>query len=80
MSEEIPQEQNHGSTHLFQITEPDLAELERLLPKICDRAIWSGADGRTDPGMRVAIISVQQIVSRIRWDYGPPQEVYRVPA
>lgn len=77
---EIPQEPGHGSTRLLQITEPDLAELERLLPKILnDHVMQSGNDGPTSQRLRVAYISIQRILTNVRWDYGPATEVYRVP-
>jgi len=61
---------------MFQITEPDLAELERLLPDIADR-LYCPAMTNAD---RVMIRRVQKIITDVRWNYGPPLEVEIVPA
>lgn len=81
MSEEqnndAPQEAGFGgeSTRLFQISEPDLAELERLLPEFCAAA-----------GMNINITryrkqfeKAKEIISNVRWNYGPPRERKIVP-
>lgn len=62
-------------SQLFQIHEEDLAELESTLPKLADR-LFDQMDGRT----RTQIRRVQNILSNVRWSYGPPSEVGYIPA
>lgn len=57
----------------FQIAEDDLATLERDLPAIADRLM---AHLRFSD--RVAFRRIQQIVLKVRWNYGPPTHVERV--
>lgn len=65
-----------GSTRLFQITEPDLAELERLLPDLLFDLLMScateGDPSPTSVRYRTMYRAVQQIVVNVRWNYGPP--------
>lgn len=60
---------------LFQITEDDLAELERLSPEIADAcmAVLTNAT-------RIKLRRIQAILSNVRWNYGPPTNVERVDA
>ena len=60
---------------LFQINEEDLSELERTLPQFAD-AMMPVLDNR----LRVQIRRVQTILTNVRWDYGPPTEVEKIPA
>lgn len=60
---------------LFQIHEEDLAELERILPDICDRYMQV-----LDNRLRVQFRRLQTILSQVRWNYGPPQQVEIIPA
>jgi hypothetical protein len=60
---------------LFQITEADLADLEQTLPDLADALTLS-----LDNALRVKIRRVQVILSRVRWNYGPPIEVGVIPA
>lgn len=62
------------SVRLFQITEDDLAELERILPQITD-VISDRLSGR----LRTQIRRVQTIMSNVRWNYGPPTDVTIIP-
>jgi hypothetical protein len=85
-TDDVPHEAGWGaSTRLFQITEPDLAELERILPIICDRAIWANVP--MDAGMqkmstllRKQIEKVRDIVCNVRWNYGPPLQGGKISA
>ena len=60
---------------LYQIHEDDLADLERILPKLMDSpsANLTNAD-------RVAWRRVQRIVTSVRWNYGPYTEREIIPA
>lgn len=60
---------------LFQITEEDLAMLEADLPAILLRH-WACLY----PADRPAFRRVQQIITNVRWNYGPPGEVGVIPA
>lgn len=70
------QESSGGGTRMFHVYETDLAELERLIPSIADVAAFS-----TDatPRLRTQIRQVKKILSDIRWNYGPPEQVERIP-
>ncbi len=63
------------SARLFQIYEDDLAELERTLPQLAD-ALMPVLDNR----LRVQLRRCKEIVSMVRWNYGPPGEVEIIPA
>ena len=56
---------------LFQITEDDLATLERELPEILSDSMERCNNSLT----RKRWESVRDIVTRIRWNYGPPVRV-----
>lgn len=56
----------------FQINEEDLAELERLVPELMDCIM----EAFNDNGTRVRARKVKGILSDVRWNYGPPQEVH----
>ena len=58
---------------LHQIYEDDLADLEKLLPELAD-AMMPHLDNR----LRVKLRRCQHIMSRVRWNYGPPSEVKRL--
>ena len=60
---------------LFQITEEDLSDLEATLPQLADALTLS-----LDNGLRIKIRRVQTIMSRVRWNYGPPINVGIIPA
>jgi hypothetical protein len=61
--------------NLFQIKEQDVGELERTLPQLAD-ALMPILDNR----LRVQLRRCQTILSKVRWNYGPPSEVDIVPA
>lgn len=60
---------------MLQIHEDDLATLERTLPQLAD-ALMSNLDNR----LRVQLRQVQQIISNVRWNYGPARHVGEIPA
>jgi hypothetical protein len=62
---------------MFQITEDDLAELERLLPEVAD-AVSFGTEPGASPRIRTQLNRVKTILSNVRWNYGPPSEVERI--
>jgi len=62
-------------SRLFQITEDDLADLERIVPDLADAL----ATPSLDNAMRVRIRRIQKVLSDVRWNYGPPAEVDVVP-
>lgn len=59
----------------FQITEEDLATLERLVPEVLQRLTM-----RPDatPQDRTNYRQVRDILVNVRWKYGPPEQVTRV--
>jgi len=60
---------------LFQITEQDLGELERVLPSISDDLMCS-----LQTRHKVQLRRVQAILSNVRWRYGPPLRAKTIPA
>jgi hypothetical protein len=63
-------------SHMFQITEDDLADLERTIPDLLSRAMASMDNNRA----RTQIRRVQDILMNIRWNYGPWGNVTTIPA
>ncbi len=61
-------------SRLFQIKEDDLGALEAVLPQLAD-ALMPVLTNK----LRVQIRRVQNILSDVRWDYGPPSEVQIIP-
>ncbi len=61
-------------SRLFQIYEDDLADLERTLPLLCDLSHMN-----VDNAARTSIRRVQEILKNVRWNYGPPHHVERIP-
>ena len=59
---------------LFQITENDLATLERELPRLLEIS-FPHLDNQQRSKWRV----VREIVSNVRWEYGPPGSVEVIP-
>ena len=57
-------------SRLFQIKEDDLGALEAALPRLAD-ALMPVLNNR----LRVQLRRVQQVLSNVRWNYGPPSEV-----
>lgn len=60
---------------LVQMTEGDLAELERRVPELCEALSFGIA---VTNAHRVSMRVVQQILSRVRWNYGPATDVEKV--
>lgn len=61
-------------SRLFQVYEDDLRTLETALPRLQDAL----RERACDPAVQVALQEVKDILSNIRWNYGPPQEMQRV--
>lgn len=61
---------------LFQINEQDLGKLEAALPRIMDAAGLS----LNRPDVQVLFEEVKDIISNVRWNYGPPTEIHQIPA
>ena len=59
---------------LFQINETDLGELEHILPQFAEVM-----EPMLDNRLRAQIRRLQGILTNVRWSYGPPTEVERVP-
>ncbi len=64
---------------LYQIYEEDLVELERLLPELCQALAFSDGNAYT-PKVKVKLRRCQIILSDVRWNYGPPDQVERIEA
>ncbi len=64
-------ENRPDTTKLFQIKENDLADLERVLPRLFEKHMRA-FDNNQD---RVAIRVIQRIITDIRWNYGPASDV-----
>lgn len=64
------------SVKLYQITEDDLAMLESEMPRLMD----SNLPTCNDPMTRKRWQAVKEILSNVRWNYGPPQEVEQLPS
>lgn len=60
---------------LYQINADDLEYLESAMPVICFRC----GELLNDTDVRMKFRRIKEIVSNIRWDYGPPSEVQIVP-
>jgi len=62
------------SKKFFHIYEEDLAKLEVALPQLMEAAGLA----LNRPDVQVMFDEVKTIVSNVRWDYGPPSEVFVV--
>lgn len=62
---------------LLQISTADMADLENLIPLVCEVACQS--KGATS-GVRVASRRIKKILSDVRWSYGPHEDVERIDA
>jgi hypothetical protein len=60
---------------LFQIHEEDLAELERIVPQLGESLM-----GSLSPCLRTQLRRCKAILSNVRWDYGPPENVQKIEA
>ena len=59
---------------LFQINEDDLRTLETALPQICDLMF----ERACEPKAQALLLELKEIVSNVRWNYGPPTEMHRL--
>lgn len=57
-------------SQLFQIHADDLATLEQVMPELCGTPAVIASDNATKRKWR----QVQQILTRVRWGYGPFEE------
>ncbi len=60
---------------MFHIYETDLQKLESALPRIMDAAGMA----LNRPDVQVLFDEVKEIISNVRWDYGPPSEIVQIP-
>lgn len=60
---------------LYQIYERDLVELERMLPELIEPLYASN-----QPRIRVQARRIKDILSNVRWNYGPHTNVEVIPA
>ena len=67
-------------SRFYQIHEDDLATLEREVPQICDALTIVMTNEEFRRRHSVKWRAVQEILSNVRWGYGPPQEVGVIPA
>lgn len=58
-------------TRMFQISEDDLRKMESGLPRIMVIA----GEALNNAGVQALFGEMKDIISNVRWDYGPPQEV-----
>lgn len=63
-------------TRMFQISEDDLQVLETELPSLMGKTAMSC----NDPIIRKQWEIIRQVVSNVRWNYGPPSEVIHIPS
>jgi hypothetical protein len=75
MAAQIPEERRATMSKLFQITEDDLAELERLTPELQEALAREMARPEGANRIRVQLRRIKEILSNVRWYYGPPSEV-----
>lgn len=55
----------------FRISEPDLQKLEAALPRLCEHM----GEANNRPQVQMLFSELKEIVSNVRWEYGPPLEV-----
>jgi len=65
------------TTHLYQITEDDLATLESCLSLIMREGTISELWDKR-PDIRDSWCMIKEILSNVRFDYGPPLKVERI--
>lgn len=56
---------------LHQINSDDLATLEELCPEL----LWLLDEKLNNTAIRMKARRVKEILSNVRWGYGPPQEI-----
>jgi hypothetical protein len=62
---------------LHQISDDDLTTLETALPEL-QEAMMTAPDVINRKDVRDHLDMVRQVLSRVRWNYGPPSEVKRI--
>ena len=62
-------------SRMYQVHEEDFAELERIIPELSDAMM-----GKLTPRMRTQLRRCKDILSNVRWNYGPHSEVEIIPA
>ena len=60
---------------LFQIYESDLQKLEHALPQVFDAL---SPDQKNDPRVQVLFEECEEVLSSVRWNYGPHTNVQRI--
>lgn len=65
---------------LFQIHEGDLQDLERILPQLQNDLFDQLAKPEVAPRLKRQLRMVKEILSNVRWNYGPPDQVESFPA
>ncbi len=60
----------------YQITADDLAALEDIMPEFQ----WACGERLNDTALRMKCRRVKEILSNVRWGYGPPSQVEIFPA
>lgn len=61
-------------SRLFQIYEDDLQKLEHALPGIVEHL----GEAMNQPRVQVLVEEVKEILSNVRWNYGPHTNVKRI--
>lgn len=72
-----PEVLGRGS-RMFQIYEDDLAELEHTLPELMEASFHLFA-GESKNRFHRQWSRVRDIISNVRWNYGPPDSVEIIP-
>ncbi|QDT52427.1 hypothetical protein Pan44_04380 [Caulifigura coniformis] len=62
-------------SRLYKITDEDLAELEKTLPKLSESLMI-----HLTPSLRTSLRRCKNILSDVRWHYGPAEQVQSIPA
>lgn len=59
---------------LYQINADDLATLEELAPQL----VWMLDEKMNDTAVRMKARRIKEILSNVRWEYGPPSEIEKM--
>lgn len=63
-------------SRLFQVYAEDLSKLETALPRLMELTLPACNNAE----VQMLWTEVREIISNVRWDYGPPSEVVVIPA
>lgn len=77
VEETVPESDVPNGTPMFQISQSDLEELERIIPEWCWKFMMKELDS---PRGRSQFERVKRILSDVRWHYGPWTGVTIIPA